>query len=172
MPLVTPVGERLKYFNLGYGLLGLVIASVTAEPFENWVGREVVRRAGLADTAPDFPADSAEPLAVGNRGRLPLGRLPIAGRNRTRALAPATGFVSTAADLARFYGQMDPAATDSILSAASGREMTRRHWRSLQSAAEAYYGLGIACETLEGLDTFGHTGGFFAMLAGRSSSRR
>ena len=161
VPLVTPPGERLKYSNLGYGLLGLVIGSLTGESFEAWVGREVVGKAGLTETAPDFSAEDAGPLAAGHSGKHPAGRLPIVGRNLTRALAPATGFVSTAADLARFFGQLDPAAANSVLSASSRREMTRRQWRSLHSASEAYYGLGIASEPLEGQDTFGHTGGFY-----------
>ena len=160
-PLVTHAGERLKYSNLGYGLLGLVISSVTGEPFCGWIDREVVRKAGLTETASDFRAGDAEPMATGHRGKHPVGRLPVDGRNATAALAPAAGVISTAADLARFFGQLDPAAESSILLPSSRRDMTRRHWRSLHSAAEAYYGLGVATEPLEELETFGHTGGFF-----------
>jgi hypothetical protein len=51
-----------------------------------------------------------------------------------------------------------PNAKRSVLSAASRREMTRRHWRP-HSSIESYYGLGIASGTAAGWDWFGHGGG-------------
>ncbi len=158
--LVLESGERLKYTNLGFGLLGLVIASVTGEPFGEWMVREITGMAGLAETAPDLPAANAAPLATGHAGRLPLGRMAIPGHNPTRALAAATGFVATAADIARFFGQLDPAASNSILSTASRREMTRPHWRIPGMEAERHYGLGTICGSVNGHLFFGHTGSF------------
>jgi D-alanyl-D-alanine carboxypeptidase len=160
-PLVLDPGERLKYSNIGFGLLGIVINAVTGEPYESWIAREVVAKAGLLETAPDLPAENAEPFASGHTGRLPLGRRVIAGRTPTNALVAATGFVSTAGDLARFYAQLDPAAPHSILSAASRREMTRRHWKSLHSTTDYYYGLGIISGSMADHDYFGHSGGFY-----------
>ena len=69
------------------------------------------------------------------------------------------GFVSTAADLARFFAQLSPPAQRSVLSAASRREMSRRHWRNPDTALEQYYGLGIDQRTLDGWDWFGHRAG-------------
>src|SRR6516225_7080720 len=47
----------------------------------------------------------------------------------------------------------------SVLSAASRREMTRRHWRNPHSSIERYYGLGIMSGNTEGWEWFGHGGG-------------
>ena len=160
-PLVLDPGERLKYSNIGFGLLGIVITAVTGEAFGSWVAREVVNKAGLSETAPDLPAENAEPFASGHTGKLPFGRRVIAGRTPTNALVAATGFASTAGDLARFYAQLDPAAPCSILSAASRREMTRRHWKSLHSTTDYYYGLGIIFGSVADHDYFGHSGGFY-----------
>ncbi len=160
LPLVLDPGERLKYSNLGFGLLGMMIAAVTGDAFGAWIVREVVDKAGLAETAPDLPALNAEPMAAGHTGKLPLGRRVIPGRNPTNALAAATGFVATASDLARFFSQLDPAAPHSILSPASRREMTRRHWKSLHSEAEYYYGFGVFSGSVQGHEVFGHSGGF------------
>lgn len=160
-PLVLSPGERMKYSNLGYGLLGLVIEAVTNEPFEVWISREVVTPAGLTETTPDFVAKTCEPFATGYSGKLPIGRRATASRNLTNALMPAAGFVSTARDLVRFYSQLDPVAAKSILSPASRRDMTRRHWKSLNSSSEYYYGLGLVVGSVEGHDYFGHTGGFY-----------
>ena len=126
----------MKYPNLGYGLLGLVIEAVTGESFEAWITREIVAPTGLTETMPDFATETCEPLATGYSGKLPIGRRATAGRNPTNALKPAAGFVSTTRDLVRFYSQLDPAASESISSPASRRDMTRRHWKSLNSSSE------------------------------------
>jgi hypothetical protein len=100
-------------------------------------------------------------MARGHSGKLPIGwRVIVPGDNPTNALAPATGFVSTAGDLARFFAALDPAAAGSLLSRASRREMTRRQWRNPNSAIERYYGLGTMSGTTADWDWFGHAGGF------------
>ena len=71
----------------------------------SWVAREIVAPSGLAYTTPDMPEGSAIPFAHGHSSKLPLGRrVVIPATNPTNALASATGFVSTAADLARQLG--------------------------------------------------------------------
>ncbi len=113
-------------------------------------------------------------LAAGHSTRMPLGRrIAIPGRNPTNALAPATGFVSTAADLARFYAQIDPAAKKSFLSTESRREMVRHQWRDPHSTFERYYGLGTMSGTAGGWQHVGHSGGFqgFVTRSGALSGR-
>jgi CubicO group peptidase (beta-lactamase class C family) len=159
----TPIeaNTRFKYSNHGFGLLGLVIEAVTGEAYGDWIRRAIVEPAGLTETAPDMPAAGATPLASGHSGELPLGRrVVIPGDTPTHALASATGFVSTAADLARFFGQLDPAAKRSILSVASRREMTRPQWRNPDAEVERHYGLGTTSGRTGGLDWFGHGGAF------------
>ena len=100
-------------------------------------------------------------LARGHGLKAPLGRRPVfAGETPTHALAAATGFVSTAADLARFFGQLSPGASQSVLSSESRREMSRRQWRTPHSAQERYYGLGTMSGEVEGRAWFGHMGVF------------
>ena len=158
--------SRFKYSNLGFGLLGLAIEAVTGDDYAGWMMREVVRPAGLAATTPDVPAAPGAPLAMGHGTRLPLGRrFPVPGHNPTHALAAATGFVSTAGDLARFMASLDPAAGSSILSAASRREMTRRHWRVPEAEGDRGYGLGTISGSLKGHDWFGHSGSFQGFIS-------
>jgi CubicO group peptidase (beta-lactamase class C family) len=152
---------RFKYSNHGYGLAGLVIEAVTGAPYRDWIEREIVETVGLEETRSDAPLPSAVPVARGHSGKHPVGRrLTIPGDNPTNALAAATGFVSTAADLARFFNQLSPDAHRSVLSRASRREMIRRQWRDPYSSLERYYGLGIISGTLGDWDWFGHSGGF------------
>jgi len=162
-PPSIEAGTRLKYSNHGFGLLGLVIEAVTGEPYGVWVQREVVDVAGLTETSPDVPLPAGAKLARGHSGKALLGRrLVFPGDQSTGALASATGFVSTAADLARFFGQLSPNATTSVLSVASRREMSRALWTDPWSPLPQpqKYGLGTISGGYDGWEHFGHSGGF------------
>ena len=157
-PSIEP-GTRFKYSNHGFGLLGQVIAKITGEPYNAWISREVVDAAGLGETAPDMPIGRQAPLASGHSCEFPLGRRAvIPGKMPAHAMSPATGFVSTAADLARFFNQLSPASKRSILSVESRRDMTRRHWRNPDTTLEGYYGLGTINGGFDGWTWFGHSG--------------
>lgn len=159
-PTLAP-NTRFKYSNVGFGLAGLVIERITGESYGAYVQRELVAASGLEATSPDMPPTAGAPLAIGYSGRLPAGRrIAIPGHNPTHALAAATGFVSTAGDLARWIGSLDPQAQRSVLSVESRREMTRRHWAAPDDSQGRHYGLGIIGGALEGLNWFGHSGGF------------
>jgi CubicO group peptidase (beta-lactamase class C family) len=164
-PVIEP-NTRFKYSNHGFGLIGLVIEAITKEPYRVWIEREIVEAAGLHETQSGMPLAKGTPFARGHSPRLPVGRrLVIPGDNLQNAITPAGGFVSTAADVARFFAQLAPNAKRSVLSAASRREMTRRHWRSPHSSIESYYGLGIASGTVAGWDWFGHGGGLHGYIS-------
>jgi CubicO group peptidase (beta-lactamase class C family) len=159
LPPAIDANTRLKYSNHGYGLLGLIIESITGEPYRQWIKREVVQAAALRETEPDAPIARRTPFARGHTPKVLVGqRLVIPGDNKLDALAPAGGFVSTAADTARFFAQLAPNARRSVISVASRREMIRRHWRNPNSSMESYYGLGIISGSLGGWDWFGHGG--------------
>lgn len=158
-PVIEP-NTRFKYSNHGYGLLGLVIEAITGEAYGQWIRREIVAAVGLKETEPDMPLADGVPFARGHTGRLVLGRrLTIPGDFTTNAIAPAGGFVSTAADLARYFAQLSPKTKKSVLSVASRREMVRRQWRDPHSSLERYYGLGTISGSADGWDWFGHSGG-------------
>ena len=183
-PAVTP-NTRLKYSNHGYGLLGLAIAAVAGEPYTDWVAREIVAASGLNETTPDMApgvlpdvlpdvaikrAGKTPPFAQGHSAAWPLGhRVVIPGDNPTHALAAATGFVSTASDLVKFFSSLVPEAPHSVLSPASRREMLRRQCRDAHSSIERWYGLGTISGPTAGAgsdwDSFGHTGGFQGTLS-------
>jgi len=165
-PPVLPAGTRFKYSNHGFGLLGLVIESVTGRPYRDWIRRTVVARAGLGETEPDVPVPDGAPMVSGHSGKLPLGRrLVVPGGNDTRALSSATGFVSTAGDLARFFASLDPAARRSVLTPGSRREMVRRQWSDAHSSLDRHYGLGLILGKVDDWEWFGHSGGFQSCIS-------
>jgi CubicO group peptidase (beta-lactamase class C family) len=165
LPPAIDANTRLKYSNHGFALAGLVIEAITGEPYATWVAREVVAPAGLRETTPDMPIAKSARFASGHSLRLPLGhRVIFPADGATHALAAATGFVSTAADLVRFFSQLAPTAAQSFLSPASRREMIRPHWREAHAAQQRAYGLGIISGSEDGWDWFGHSGGFQGTL--------
>jgi CubicO group peptidase (beta-lactamase class C family) len=158
---VIESNTRFKYSNHGYGLAGLVIAAVTGTPYCSWIKQAIIDAAGLEETEPDMPVAESVPIARGHSAKCPLGRrVIIPGDNPTNALASATGFVSTARDLAHWFSQLDPAARESVLSVPSRREMVRRQWRYPHSSIERYYGLGTMSGKTAEWEWFGHSGGF------------
>jgi len=159
-PLAIEAGTRLKYSNHGYGLIGLIIEAITGGSYRDYLKREIIEAAGLTETSPDMPLPRGTPFARGHTGRILVGRrLVIPGDFSQNALAPAGSVVSTAADVARYFAQLSPAARRSVISVASRREMVRRHWRNPNSSIEGYYGFGTASGSANGWDWFGHGGG-------------
>ena len=158
-PAIEP-NTRFKYSNYGYALLGLAIEAITGKSYKDWIKREIITAAGLQETEPDMPLADGTPFARGHSGKLLLGkRVIIPGDQSLAALCPVGGFVSTAADVARFFAMLSPKAENDLLSVASRREMTRRQWRNPQSSLERWYGLGTMSGDFEGWGWFGHGGG-------------
>ena len=156
-----PTNTRFKYSNHGYGLVGLAIEAITGEAYGAWIAREIVAASGLTETLPDAPLPARVPLACGHSAKHPLGRrVVIPSNGSTHALAAATGFVSTAGDIARFFASLQSNAKTSVLSVASRREMNRRQWKDEHSSIARWYGLGTICGTLADWDWCGHSGGF------------
>ncbi len=160
LPLAIAPNTRFKYSNHGFGLAGLVIEAITGEPYAQWVQREIVDAAGLAETLPEHPGALAA-MARGHSLKQPLGhRVVFPVETSTRAMAAATGFVSTAADLARFFGRLAPDAANQVLSTASRREMARPRFHDAHTATPTGYGLGTISGKSELGEWFGHSGGF------------
>jgi CubicO group peptidase (beta-lactamase class C family) len=163
-PAIEP-NTRFKYSNHGFALIGQVIEAITGEPYPVWIKREIIDAAGLKETVPNMPLARGTPFASGHTHRRPLGRrLVIPGDNAAHAMSSAAGFVATAADTARFFAQLAPNAKRSVISVASRREMTRKHWR-IPGSVELHYGLGVSNGKSEGWEWFGHGGGFQGYLS-------
>jgi D-alanyl-D-alanine carboxypeptidase len=151
---------RFDYSNIGYSLLGLVVARVSGRTYNDYVRGEIVARLGLADTDPEWIAARAADYATGYTGfATSLDRRPIADID-TRAMSAATGFTSTAEDLVR-YLSAHRLGDGRLLSDASKRLQQRGAWQSVPDRPESRrYGLGMVVETVAGRRLIGHSGGF------------
>jgi hypothetical protein len=114
---------------------------------------------------PTCPSRRA-PFARGHTGKSLLGRRQlVSGDDSLNALTPAAGFVSTAADVARFFAQLSPNAAASPLSPDSRREMTRAQWKNPHSTLDTAYGLGTVSGVLGDWNWFGHSGGLLGYIS-------
>ena len=162
VPLVTEPNLALKYSNIGYSLLGMVIEKASGVDYHDYVVEHIVGPLGLTSTGPEWEKPGPAPAVTGYTRRGADGRrraLPVVG---TRAMAPATGFYSTAEDLCRYF-TAHMVGSKRLLSDASKREMQRVHWHVHDPGSEIFqdYGLGLDLERLaNGRVAFGHGGGF------------
>jgi CubicO group peptidase (beta-lactamase class C family) len=100
-------GERVRYSNLGAGLLGQALEQATGQSYERLVRERICRPLGMPDTVVVPSAEQAARVAVGHtrRGRpVPPFAVP--------ALPGAGALRSTAADMLRFLeANLNPAGT-------------------------------------------------------------
>lgn len=154
---ILPANERFKYSNIGYSLLGLIIAAASGQAYNDYVREHIVQRLDLTDTGPEYDADRAAEFASGYSAlayadrRLPIDHVD------TAAMAAATGFFSTASDVVR-YASAHFHGDDRLLTDASKRLMQRSEWNV--DGVDGAYGLGLARATVGDRVILGHGGGY------------
>lgn len=156
----TEPGEQFSYSNLGYGLLGLVIESITGSSYVEAMDELIIAPLGLTATSACFRPDRGDAYAAGHSGLHVASERRVIASVDTRALDAATGFTSTAADLVGYFGAH--AFGDSrLLSDRSKRLMQRRANLSDQRRPEGdWYGWGMAGECIDEHRVIGHGGGY------------
>lgn len=153
--------EHFKYSNIGYGLLGLVIEAASGQTYAEYVTEHVVAPLGLTRTGPEYDPARAAEYAAGHTGLLPGEdeRLTIEHVD-TGALAAATGFYSTAAELSA-YGAAHVPGDERLLSDDSKRLMQRLESIVAHDGTEqGRYGVGIELKTVGERHLVGHSGGY------------
>ena len=125
-------GQRVKYSNLGAGLLGQALASAAGQPYEALVRERICVPLGMPDTVVTLTGEQTARLATGHtRRRRPAPPLELP------ALAGAGALRSTATDLLGFLeANLDPARTP----LAAQIERTQRP--RLRAAKRVEVGLG------------------------------
>jgi D-alanyl-D-alanine-carboxypeptidase/D-alanyl-D-alanine-endopeptidase len=67
VPFSRPPGMAMEYSNLGYALLGRIIANVSARPYKDFVQQQIFTPLGMSSTGYDVAASPAERRALGYR---------------------------------------------------------------------------------------------------------
>jgi CubicO group peptidase (beta-lactamase class C family) len=144
--------ERFKYSNIGFGLAGAVIEAACGASYDEVARREVLEPLSLRDTSTDTTdRDCATGYSAraGGQERRPLS-VPSAG-----ALAAATGYCSTAADLVTFATAL---CDDRVLSADTLRVMTHIRW--VGEYGDQDYCLGVSHTMVGERHVYGHGGAY------------
>jgi CubicO group peptidase (beta-lactamase class C family) len=163
---VLPAGRRYHYSNLGFALLGQLVATLRGGTWEEVLTERVVKPLGIgsvrADGAGGTTGYLVEPYSDHARPEPPtdLG-----------ALAPAGQLWGTAADLARWAAFLaDPAALDpdgAVLAPATLDEMRWPASMSDETLWTAGYGLGLVLVNQgDRVIHVGHDGAMPGFLAG------
>ncbi len=123
VPLTMPPGERVIYSNVGYWVLGGLVAAASRMPFQE-VATDLVLRPGGLSGATFRPNDEVATLLARRYGP---DRIANTAYGRTLG-SPSGGLFATAADLARFAGAFAEGAVHGTraggVSGASVRMMT------------------------------------------------
>jgi CubicO group peptidase (beta-lactamase class C family) len=133
-------GTRFEYSNLGYAILGLVIAAVSGRPYPEFVTRRLLRPLGMTSTgfeAPGFPADR---LACGYQRS--GDRWDELEPDPCGAFAPMGGIFSCVADLARWVSGLAAAFPPRAGAGDSGRHPLRRATRREMQLPQVSLGSG------------------------------
>jgi CubicO group peptidase (beta-lactamase class C family) len=153
---VLPVNERFKYSNVGYSLLGMIIAAASGQSYHDYVRARIIEPLGLTDTGPEYEPERAPEYATGYSALTYADRRVPIEHIDTGAMAAATGFFSTAGDLvwyaaAHFHGD------ERLLTDTSKRRMQRTEWKT---GRDSEYGLGLDVGEFGGRRVVGHGGGY------------
>ncbi len=148
-----------KYSNLGFALLGKVVAVEAGQPWDAYVQGHILTPLGMLKTRP-IPRSDEPGLAVGYVRTAPGGIFVPADKMPSGPLDPAGAIASSIEDLARYvaFHMAEGSNGDSpVLSGRTLREMHRPQW--LLPDWQSAYGFGIGVRRVDGLVRVGHGGG-------------
>ncbi len=98
--LSTTSGTDYEYSNLGYALLGQIIATVAGEPYQRYITREILTPLGMRDTRWEYTEVPADQLALGYRWEDNTWKPePLLGDGTYGAMG---GLLTTMTDFARY----------------------------------------------------------------------
>ena len=158
-----PPGLEFEYANIGYALLGRVIAQVTGSDYRDVVRERLLDPLGMSASTFDVTATSHRVV-----GRHPTaGGLIDQAEGPSGAFSPMGGLWSTVGDVARWVGFLESAWADApdtgVLSRWSRREMQRSHvvaGREADGSIDSY-GFGLRISDHPELGRFiHHSGGY------------
>jgi CubicO group peptidase (beta-lactamase class C family) len=153
-------GRRFHYSNLGYGVLGELVARLHGRAWADVVRDEVLRPLGMTRTTPRPQGRAAQGWAVHPWADVLLGEPEEDGG----AMAPAGQLWATLADLARFAAFL-LGDTGDVLDAGTLEEMTEPSGVDGSAPGWSAYGLGVQVVRHGDWTLVGHGGSMPGFLA-------
>jgi CubicO group peptidase (beta-lactamase class C family) len=156
-----PPGRRFHYSNLGYGVLGELLARLRGRPWAEVVREEVLLPLEMRRTTPRPSGRAAQGWAVHPWADV----VQPEPEHDAGALAPAGQLWSTLADLARLAALL-LGDTGGVLSPDTVEEMADPASVDVSAGDWAAYGLGVQVLRVDGVTLIGHGGSMPGFLAG------
>ena len=154
-------GRRFHYSNLGFGVLGELVAALRGRPWAAVVRDEVLLPLGMTRTTPRPSHPAAQGFAVH-----PWADLLLAEPEHDAVSMAAAGQLwSTLADLGRFAAFL-LGDTANVLAVATLDEMCEPSGGAVDGAAWSAYGLGVMIVPAGDRTLIGHGGSMPGFLAG------
>jgi len=149
-PLTEPPRTLAHYSNVGYVLLGALVANVSGEPYADYVARRVLEPLGMSNSGFGDPA-SNESLSAGFASGKEVKLLRMSG-------LPEGGLAASATDLGRFLSMLlaggsaglSGPAGERVIGTSSPKEMMRRQNSDVALDFDFEMGLGFHLMTLPG----------------------
>lgn len=134
-----------QYSNLGFTLLGAVVAAASGESWSSYVASHINAPLNLTSTVTEYPiAERGKRLAIGYSGIDRDGVRHVMPPYQTKAMAPAAGYASNVEDLAKFASwqfRLLEKGGNEVIAANTLREMQRVHF--MDPSWETSWGLGF-----------------------------
>jgi CubicO group peptidase (beta-lactamase class C family) len=159
--VVLGAARRFHYSNLGFGLLGELVARLRGASWEDVVTAEVLAPLGMTRTTPRPVAPAAEGTAVHPWADVVLPE----PEHHAGAMAAAGQLWATLDDLARFAAFL-VGDTGDVLDPSTLEEMTVPAGVDSSAVGWSAYGLGIQVLRVDGRTLVGHGGSMPGFLAG------
>jgi CubicO group peptidase (beta-lactamase class C family) len=159
--VVLGAARRFHYSNLGFGLLGELVARLRGTSWEDAVTAEVLAPLGMDRTTPRPVGPAAEGWAVHPWADVVLPE----PEHHAGVMAAAGQLWASLADLARF-GAFLLGDTADVLDPATLEEMTVPAGVDSSAQGWAAYGLGVQVLRVDGRTFVGHGGSMPGFLAG------
>ncbi len=159
--VVAPPGERYRYSNIGYGILGHLVEKVAGKPYADYMREDVFLPLGMRHSAENIPAGLEKQHAI----RYDFDRNPIPFY--VSAEPASASIYSSAHDLARFgmfllknrVPGLEPVLSGVSIDAMTAMTINEKAVPTrLARPGESGYGVGLEVGTLGGYRTVGHSG--------------
>lgn len=148
--------EAFKYSNIGYSLLGMIVAAASGQTYRAYTQEHIMDRLGLANTGPDLDPLRANDYASGHSSRAYSAERRVIDHIDTHSESSATGFYSTAAELTDYFSaHLD--GDDRLIGDDSKRMMRQVQWQIEETWG---YGLGLSITKVHKRTYYGHGGGY------------
>jgi D-alanyl-D-alanine carboxypeptidase len=149
-----------KYSNVGFSLLGVIIGKATGSSYPTYVKTGIIEKLGLRNTGPELDEARLSEYAAAHSGLSSWTERQVIPHISTEAMASATGFYSTADDMARF-ASAHFFGDERLISDRSKNEMQRPVWTGHEpDAPQDGYGYGTIIQHSGGHRMVGHAGGY------------